>query len=98
MSHYKGPYRTISGITRTNKGHFNIVVSDDEICDHASPELFKIRKQINQKHNAIRDKLSHIVGSVHYQKYLQENIITIRGGIGMLFRLNRSTGGVISKG
>ncbi len=75
----KGLTELLVELPGLTKDIFNIVVSDDEICDHASPELFKIRKQINQKHNAIRDKLSHIVGSVHYQKYLQENIITIRG-------------------
>ncbi len=56
----------------------NVVISDDEISDKASPELFSIRKKIKDTNGRIRDKLNNIITSVSYQKYLQEQIVTIR--------------------
>lgn len=54
------------------------IISDQEISDHASPELKKIRKGIESKNAAIRHKLESIISSPNYQKYLQDTIITIR--------------------
>ncbi len=54
------------------------IISDQEISDHASPELKKIRKGIESKNAAIRNKLESIISSPNYQKYLQDPIITIR--------------------
>lgn len=57
----------------------NVIVSEDEISDNASPELFSVRKKIKDTHIRIRDKMNSMVTSTSYQKYLQEQIITIRG-------------------
>lgn len=57
----------------------NVILNDDEISDNASPELGLIRRRIKDMHNKIRDKMNSMVTSVSYQKYLQEQIITIRG-------------------
>lgn len=57
----------------------SVILNEDEISDNASPELHSIRKKIKDTHIRIRDKMNSMVTSVSYQKYLQEQIITIRG-------------------
>lgn len=52
---------------------------DGEIRDEASPELARIRRQISELQAAVRDKLNAIIRSADLQKYLQENLVTIRG-------------------
>jgi len=54
------------------------IISEDEISDNASPALRNIRRQIENKNNAIRNKLNSIINSASMQKYLQDAIITIR--------------------
>ncbi len=54
------------------------IVSESEISDHASNELFKIRRSMESKKAAIRQKLESMITSSTYQKYLQDTIITIR--------------------
>lgn len=56
------------------------IISEDEISDKASEELFEIRKKIRNKSNSIREKLDSIIHSTHYQKFLQEAIVTQRNG------------------
>lgn len=58
---------------------YSVIVSEEEISDHASPELYKIRRQITQKNKAIRDKLNKMIHSSYYQNFLQETIVTLRG-------------------
>lgn len=57
---------------------FDVIVSDEEIADDASPELKNIRRQIHVKNAAIKSKINSIVNSESTQKYLQENIVTMR--------------------
>lgn len=57
----------------------NVVISEEEISDRASHDLYSIRKKIRDKHAKIREKMNNMITSVSYQKYLQEQIITIRG-------------------
>lgn len=52
---------------------------DGEISDSASPELARIRRQAAVLQGAVREKLNSIIRSSELQKYLQENLITIRG-------------------
>ncbi|MDN5352242.1 MAG: mismatch repair protein MutS2 [Clostridiales bacterium] len=54
------------------------ILSETEISDHASPELARIRKNIESKNAAIRAKLESMVNSPEIQKYLQDSLITIR--------------------
>lgn len=56
------------------------IVSEDEISDHASPELADIRRKMRQASAKARESLEHMVRSATYQKFLQENIITQRDG------------------
>ncbi len=55
------------------------IIGEDMISDDASDALFKIRREIKKTENTIRDILSGYT-SGHKSKYLQENIVTIRGG------------------
>lgn len=59
---------------------FTCIVSEEEISDKASEALSDIRRKIRAKENSIREKLDSLIHSSHYQQYLQEAIITQRGG------------------
>jgi len=59
---------------------FASILSEDEMADNASPELFNIRRKMRQQETKIREQLDRIIRSSHYQKALQESIITMRNG------------------
>lgn len=54
------------------------IVAEDFVADEASPELGEIRRKIRQTNNKIQDILQKYVSGT--SKYLQENIVTQRGG------------------
>jgi len=56
------------------------IVSDTEVSDNASTALRQIRRQIQQKNDAVKSKLNQMTQSVKIQKYLQESLVTIRQG------------------
>ena len=56
----------------------NAIVSEEEISDHASSELYQIRRQIRAASSKIRDVLSKITSG--NSKALQDNIVTQRNG------------------
>lgn len=55
-----------------------VIISEEEIADDASPELKRIRKEIAMKNSAIKNKINSMVNSSETQKYLQDNIVTMR--------------------
>ncbi len=55
------------------------IVGEDMIADDASDALYKIRRESRKTENSIRDILAGYTGG-HKSKFLQENIVTIRGG------------------
>lgn len=55
------------------------ILSDTEMNDNASSELKSIRQKIRRINDNIRTKLNEYVTSPTYGKYLQDNIITVRG-------------------
>lgn len=57
----------------------DIILSEEEIADHASPELANIRRKIRQNGLKARESLEKIIRG-NAQKYLQESIITMRDG------------------
>ena len=59
---------------------FNAILSEDEISDHASPELSDIRRHTRLLNDRIREKLNSIIRSASTQKYLMDSIITMRNG------------------
>lgn len=54
------------------------IISESLVSDNASSELKKIRRSIESKNTAIRNKLESMITSPVYQKYLQDSLITIR--------------------
>ena len=59
---------------------FNAILSEDEMSDHASPDLYDIRRHIRQANDKVREKLNSIIRSSNMQKYLMDSIVTMRNG------------------
>lgn len=57
---------------------YKVIISEEEISDDASPELKRIRREIQIKSNSIKNKINSMVNSPSMRKYLQEAIVTIR--------------------
>jgi len=55
------------------------IISEEEISDYASPALSSIRRSIRQKQDSIKDKLSAIIRSADYRKFMQDAVVTMRG-------------------
>jgi DNA mismatch repair protein MutS2 len=55
------------------------ILGEDEIADSASPELADIRRHIRAAAGKVRDVLNKLISS-NQSKYLQDAIITMRGG------------------
>ncbi len=56
------------------------IVSEEEMSDHASQALADIRRKIRAASSRVREQLDKMIRSPSYQKYLQDPIVTIRGG------------------
>ncbi|MBR0303277.1 MAG: endonuclease MutS2, partial [Clostridia bacterium] len=56
------------------------IISEDMIADEASRELADIRRKKRNVNVKITELLQKYVSSSSYSKYLQENIVTTRGG------------------
>ena len=56
------------------------ILSDDEMADNASPTLKNIRRDIRNKNDQIKARLSKLTAGSTNAKYLQEAIVTIRNG------------------
>jgi len=54
------------------------ILSEDEVSDHASPELASIRRSMRLCNQRIRDKLNAMIRSSAYANVLQDPIITLR--------------------
>ena len=55
------------------------ILSEEEIADRASTELYQIRRQIRGANERMRDKLNQMIRSSSFAKNLQDTIITMRG-------------------
>ncbi len=53
---------------------------EGNILDSASPALSSLRRKKLSLQNKIRDKLDEYIRSAHYRRYLQDALVTIRGG------------------
>ena len=56
------------------------VLSEEEVADTASPELQAIRKRIQRAEAKVREHLDGLIHSTTKQKFLQEQIVTMRSG------------------
>ena len=55
------------------------ILSEEEIADRASADLYQIRRQIRGANERMRDKLNQMIRSSSFAKNLQDTIITMRG-------------------
>ncbi len=55
------------------------IISEDMIADDASPKLSDIRRSIRKTNSKIKETLQKYTGGA-YSKYLQDNLVTLRGG------------------
>lgn len=58
----------------------DVIISEEEISDNASPLLCDIRRHIRQANEKIREKLNSMAHGAAYSKYLMESIVTVRNG------------------
>ena len=76
--------KPVFGMLAANKAfekrNSDVFISEDEISDQASDELYSIRKKIRSIGSRIRETLDKMIHSGTYQKALQENIVTMRDG------------------
>lgn len=58
----------------------NVVESETEIKDSASERLRSIRRAISRANAKLKEKLDSYTRAGEFSKYLQDNIVTMRGG------------------
>lgn len=56
------------------------IISENEIADRASQQLYSIRRQKLAKQDEIKQRLNKMTRSPSFTKYLQESIVTVRDG------------------
>lgn len=56
------------------------IISEEMIADDASPELMEIRSKIRKVSNKVNELMLKYTQGGSFSKYLQENIVTTRGG------------------
>ncbi|MGN1034457.1 MAG: endonuclease MutS2 [Oscillospiraceae bacterium] len=56
------------------------IISEEELSDKASLNLFNIRRELKQKANAIKEELWQFAKTPETKKYLQEGTVTIKNG------------------
>ena len=56
------------------------VASEEEVADTASSALADIRRKMRRASQKVREQLDSMIRSNTYQKYLQDQIVTMRGG------------------
>lgn len=57
---------------------FENILSETEISDHASTDLFSIRRHIRLLNERVRERLNAMIRSANIQKFLMDNIVTMR--------------------
>lgn len=71
-------FEELTPLPRTSEEIRRVIISEEEISDHASPELNSIRRQIKSTGDKIHTQLNSMInGSA--RSYLQDPVITMRG-------------------
>lgn len=73
-------FETLFDLSQISKKISSAIISEDDLADDASEELMSIRRSITRQGSKIRDGLEKMIKSSTVQKYLQDNIVTIRDG------------------
>ena len=68
----------IEPLTQISREISRCILSEDEIADDASPELYSIRRKMKQIEGDIRDAMSSRLNT--YRDYLTDAIVTLRDG------------------
>ncbi len=68
----------ITSLQRVEQAITDAILSEDEIADRASSELFNIRRQMRLASEKVREKLNSMIRSTSFSKYLQDPIVTMR--------------------
>ncbi|MDR3348587.1 MAG: endonuclease MutS2 [Acidaminococcales bacterium] len=53
---------------------------DGELSDQASPELFRLRRQIRATQERVREELENLLRAEQNRRYFQDQLVTMRGG------------------
>ncbi len=56
------------------------IAAEDQIADDASPTLAGIRRKMRKINDSIREELQGYIKNGAHSRYLQDNIVTMRGG------------------
>ncbi len=73
-------FYTVTPHPTLEKHIFECILSESEMSDRASDELFDLRRKLRAVQNSINDKLDEIVKNQSTSKYLQEAVVTLRNG------------------
>ncbi len=56
------------------------ILSEEEMADTASDQLYQLRRKIRQTESSIRDRLDQMIKNPNTNKYLQDAVVSIRNG------------------
>lgn len=73
-------FMRLTGNKKLEDAVFRAIISEDMIADEASAELSEIRHKIRKTNAKIVDLMQKYTAGGSFSKYLQENIVTTRGG------------------
>ena len=73
-SYFDALYSNLSIIDKLKKS----IIDENTIADNASPTLLSIRKKEHKLEQDVKSKLTTMLHSSTYSKYIQENVVTIR--------------------
>ena len=76
----KGICEVVVVADRLEKDIDRCIVSEDEMSDNASTELYDIRRGIARQVDALKSRIDRMVCSEEYKTYLQDALVTIRDG------------------
>lgn len=68
----------ITNLQKIEQAITDAILTEDEIADRASSELFNIRRQMRLAGEKVREKLNNMIRSTSFSKYLQDPIVTMR--------------------
>lgn len=77
-SYLQDYFSTLYANISIEKEIFDKILDENTISDNASPKLASLRRSRKNLEQGIKDKLSSLIHSSNYSKYLMEPVITIR--------------------